>query len=416
MPLKSWAFECDGHPVRAEIAWRLTGLSRKRLYIDHKLVRGLRGRFTWPRPMTVKVGPTDEPGPELHVRFRPRRLGLDMNCTATIGNQVLAWDEQQVQIEKQWTFEDEKDRPTRGVAFLVLLPLLLVLAVLYGPLMILGQAVAAVAERRHQSRLRRRSRVLDWAAVEARSRSSPGTLILQTANLAPLRAWWTADDVRSISPLPPPKPLDVMHPGRVDHPFIEWCWSRYLCEETGTGFLTELPKHLLRHLDLYSDGEPITKVRAGHGTMSVVLTGYVARKRWQAARRFAGLLGDTLVDSLAALIHSLNDSDPAVRRLCREALQLAGPAAADAVPMLVGQLYLGPQNDRWSVAETLTYLGPDGLAAVKTAEQVGDPQIRWAAKPARHMHERSIAEAQRQASKAADLPPNGKADDAAGHG
>jgi hypothetical protein len=34
MPLKSWAFKIDGHPVRAEVWWRFTGWNLRDIHVD----------------------------------------------------------------------------------------------------------------------------------------------------------------------------------------------------------------------------------------------------------------------------------------------------------------------------------------------------------------------------------------------
>jgi HEAT repeat protein len=110
--------------------------------------------------------------------------------------------------------------------------------------------------------------------------------------------------------------------------------------------------------------------------LNVVLTGYSHGSWAKAAPKFARILGESAADSLPALIAGLDDTSPALREMCRDAIRLMGPAAAMAVPVLKRRFFDGPSRERYSVAETLAELGPSGIEVLNEAAQCGDRYFR----------------------------------------
>jgi|SRR5579859_7597820 len=79
MPLKSWTFSVGDRTFRTEIWWRFTGWYRKRLFVDHRRVLGVRGRFDMHRSLHA----SDSPLGPMVVTFTPRRLGFEISQAQT---------------------------------------------------------------------------------------------------------------------------------------------------------------------------------------------------------------------------------------------------------------------------------------------------------------------------------------------
>jgi hypothetical protein len=246
MPLKSWAFQVGDHSVRAEVWWRFSGWYRKRLFVDHKPVAAPRGRLGISRPLADHV---DALGP-IEVRFRPRRFGFDMDCEAKINNRILSWDQFHPAIEKRrsYSVKEEGIETDGGVSLgcFIVFPLLIVLGALSIPLgLIAALWLAAGFERRRarkfETRMRTSGRFLEWDEVEERLKDAPSTLIVQTAGGAPMRYWWTQDDIRAISPLDLPPSHEACSPGGTgsNGPFVAWSYAIYLSESSGKALLTK---------------------------------------------------------------------------------------------------------------------------------------------------------------------------------
>ena len=392
MPLKSWAFKYDGHPVRAEIWWRFSGWNRKRLYIKHKAVVRRRGRFTATRPMTAPLA--DGGTKSIEVQFRPRRLGLDMDCDVSVDGERLSLEELQVHFEKKWQHSASRDGG-RGVDYddpglgcLVLLILLFLLVSVWIPLILIVFSVVMIQIWMSKRRLRKHGRVLDWGVVEERCRSGPSTLIYNPENSS--MVWWTQDDVLACSPLPLPDEQEMIYRHRNENaPFVEWCYHHHLSEQTGKALLVRLPQVEQRRFRFTDRGLDRERWNKEFPLLKIVLIATPSRKRLKASDTFCGYLGDSLIGSIPLLAEGIQNSDPTVRKLCMEAIALAGKAADGLVPLLSEKLYNGPWEDRFSAASTLTDLGPAGINAVAEAAKCEDPSIQRPAKSALAWHERS---------------------------
>ena len=268
------------------------------------------------------------------------------------------------------------------------------MCVLYAPLMLAGGAINAVEEKWRRIRMRKLGRFMSWPQVEERMKSTQTacTLILQMANLTPTRAWWTEDDLLARSPLPLPDENAIRHPAAHVglHPLNEWCQSKYFDEETGTAFFTDLPdssKDLMRQ---FEDAKNRGRLRDLFPRLNVVVVGFTGGIRAKAAARFAAILGDNLQSALPRLIEGLADGDKAIRQMCVESIQLAGPAAAaaQAIPSLNRELYLAPADEGWQIAKTLAAMGPGGVDALEAAAKCDDPSIRGSARSALSMLKR----------------------------
>jgi hypothetical protein len=392
LPLKSWAFNHQGHALRAEIWWRFTGWNRKRLYIDHRLAVGKRGRFTSVLPIDAEIDLGKDGKESIIVRFRRRRLGLDMDCEVAAGSGTFA-PVQAVSVEKLWRQDDSDPSPSgssegqRIAGCLVLTSFILTVAALYIPLLAVGAATQWWQSYRLRRHLRLNGRLLTWKEVEQRMRGadSPCTLILQIGNLAEQRAWWTADDVLARTPLPLLDYRSLIHPARVRHPFIEWCEFHYLSPQSGKAFRVEVPKSVFHQLGSFDRADFINCLQEQYPFLKTAITGYSHGRRKTAAPRLAKILGENLSLALPGLIAALNDGDPTLRRLCLECIRLAGPSAASAMTLLKEKFYFGPWSERYDVAKALTALGPEGEAVLSEAAKLGDPRLRNSAKSALRM-------------------------------
>jgi len=94
-------------------------------------------------------------------------------------------------------------------------------------------------------RMRQQGRLLSIDDVKRKIEAEKGTLILEYPGLGwnVNRAWWTADDVAAIAPMPPRSLDDLDDDLDVDledfdgRPFTEWAIAEYLSERTGKALL-----------------------------------------------------------------------------------------------------------------------------------------------------------------------------------
>src|SRR6266545_3844862 len=108
MPLKSWAFRCQGQPVRGEVWWRFTGWTRQRLYLDHELAAERRGYFRIGEPLSGKLG-SAAGGSEVEVRFRRSALGFRMACDVRVNDVPLRWEDQPVRVESGAPWDEQEN-------------------------------------------------------------------------------------------------------------------------------------------------------------------------------------------------------------------------------------------------------------------------------------------------------------------
>lgn len=388
MPIKSWSFAHNAHPIRAEIWWRFSGWNRTRLYVDHRNVAGKADWLNFGRPLVADVSTQDGGGQRLRVYFRPSWRGLRCWFAVDGGLPVpvrsaRVYKHLQHHPEPGEEFENEF---AHGMGILFIFAFLLIMCVLYAPLGLAGVALYAINEKRRRCRMRKLGRFLSWSEVVKRMQSTQtaGTLILQMANLTPTRAWWTEADALAQIPLPLPDEQVIWQPSAhgARHPLNEWCQFKYFDEKTGTAFLTDLPganKELLRQ---FESANHRGGLRDQFPSLIVVVVGFSDGPRAKAAARFAEILGDHLRSALPRLIAGLDDDDKAIRELCMETIQLAGPVAAEAIPSLNHELYLASHDEGWRIAKTLAALGPSGIDALEAAAKCDDPSIRGSARSA----------------------------------
>lgn len=391
MPIKSWSFTHNGHPIRAEIWWRFSGWNRTRLYIDHRNLAGNYGWLNFGKPLVASVSTPEGGEQKLRICFAPSWNGL--RCLFAADADALA-PVQSAKVYKRLQYHPEpgeeiENEFAHGMGILLIFAFVLVMCVLYAPLALAGGAILAIQEKRRRRRMRKLSRFLSWPEVLKRTESARTscTLILQMANLTPTRAWWTQDDVLALIPLPLPDERSIWDPSDrgARHPLNEWCQFKYFDENTGTAFLTELPDSIKDLLRRFHDGKNRAQLCEQFPKLNVVVVGFAHGTRAKAAARFTAILGDQLSGAVPRLAAGLADDDKAIRELCVQTLQLAGPAAAEATPSLNHALYLAPHDECWQIAKTLAALGPAGVDALEAAVQCGDPSIRGAARSALSM-------------------------------
>jgi hypothetical protein len=132
---------------------------------------------------------------------------------------------------------------------LVMIPALVVCsAVLVGlvGLVLIALRLSRAARRSGKLRFVRRmsqhDRFISWENLESRLQAREGTLIVEQAHKAGVRVWWAGEDVLQAAPMQPPleEELDYLR-FKEPHPFVAWCFERYLHPESGRASLTDPP-------------------------------------------------------------------------------------------------------------------------------------------------------------------------------
>jgi hypothetical protein len=82
-----------------------------------------------------------------------------------------------------------------------------------------------------------KNRVMRWPQFVQALEQKRGTLIIEGDPRKGPSFWWTAEDVRSLSPHPCSCDLGTLL-DRSYRPFHEWCRKRYTSPATGTAFLS----------------------------------------------------------------------------------------------------------------------------------------------------------------------------------
>jgi hypothetical protein len=98
------------------------------------------------------------------------------------------------------------------------------------------------SERRFARSMRDQGRFMTWKELEPLLRAGDGTLIVEQAQKDGVRVWWSRDDVLREASMKPPAEadLDYMRSGK-PHPFVAWCFARYLSRDAGGATLTRPP-------------------------------------------------------------------------------------------------------------------------------------------------------------------------------
>jgi hypothetical protein len=124
----------------------------------------------------------------------------------------------------------------------LLLPLLILAAILAIPFGVGAIWYQKMRDRRLFYRLRNCNRTISWLDIEQHLEAGRGTLIIEQAQKQGVRLWWTSDDVLSVTPHRPPSgsEIDYLCLDPSPHPFIGWCFQRYLSPLSGSAYLTRL--------------------------------------------------------------------------------------------------------------------------------------------------------------------------------
>ncbi|MEM7143846.1 MAG: hypothetical protein AAF591_01845 [Verrucomicrobiota bacterium] len=126
-----------------------------------------------------------------------------------------------------------------SILLFVILSLAGVVALYY---LVVGVMILAhkVAEGRFIVEMKAQGRFKLWGEIEGAQPS--GTVIIEQAQKAGCRVWWTPDVVSETSPHPVPDEEDLDYLRFRDPvPFVEWCAREYTSALSGKGFLTEVP-------------------------------------------------------------------------------------------------------------------------------------------------------------------------------
>lgn len=97
-------------------------------------------------------------------------------------------------------------------------------------------------ERRFARLMRDRGRFIPWRELEPHLQAGEGTLVVEQAQKDGVRVWWTQEDVAQEAPTQPPPEQDLDYLRFAEpHPFVSWCFGRFLSPESGKGLLTDPP-------------------------------------------------------------------------------------------------------------------------------------------------------------------------------
>jgi hypothetical protein len=126
-----------------------------------------------------------------------------------------------------------------ALAILLPLGLLALLSIILMPFLILAHQRR---ERRFAQRMREQGRFIAWQELEPRLQAGDGTLVIEQAQKNGIRVWWTQDEVARQAPTQPPAQQDLDYLRFAEpHPFVSWCFARYLCRDSGKASLTDPP-------------------------------------------------------------------------------------------------------------------------------------------------------------------------------
>lgn len=94
-------------------------------------------------------------------------------------------------------------------------------------------------ERQFVQQMHERGRFMPWDELQLHLQKGEGTLIVEQAQNDWIRVWWTSQDVMQDAPVQPPseRNLDYLLLAS-PHPFVSWCFERYLHSDSGCALLT----------------------------------------------------------------------------------------------------------------------------------------------------------------------------------
>lgn len=97
-------------------------------------------------------------------------------------------------------------------------------------------------ERRFARLMRDRGRFIPWQQLEPHLQAGDGTLLIEQAQKDGIRVWWTHENVVQAAPTQPPPEQDLDYLRFIEpHPFVSWCFGRFLAPESGNALLTDPP-------------------------------------------------------------------------------------------------------------------------------------------------------------------------------
>ena len=98
-----------------------------------------------------------------------------------------------------------------------------------------------IAERELRESMKSKGRFIDWSELRAKLEAGEGTLLKETGQKGPYRAWWTPDDVLAKGTLPATKEEFIgIISGKQTHLFNTKCFRDYLDPDAGKAMLTTI--------------------------------------------------------------------------------------------------------------------------------------------------------------------------------
>ena len=90
--------------------------------------------------------------------------------------------------------------------------------------------------------MREHGRFIPWKELEPHLQAGEGTLVVEQAQKDSVRVWWTQQDVVQQAPTQAPAEQELDYLRFTEpHPFVSWCFGRYLSPNNGEASLTDPP-------------------------------------------------------------------------------------------------------------------------------------------------------------------------------
>jgi hypothetical protein len=122
-------------------------------------------------------------------------------------------------------------------------------------------------ERRFQKQMQEQGRFINWNDLVVRLEDGQGTIIVEGQHKMPYRVWWTQENVPALYPQPLPTEqelsdasMDYYCTDDETHPFMEWCFTRYLHPDNGLASLTNPPVNIMKEVSGF-DSAQLFKVK-----------------------------------------------------------------------------------------------------------------------------------------------------------
>ena len=123
---------------------------------------------------------------------------------------------------------------------LLFLPVLFAAGLISIPCSLVYRRIASRRERRLETEMKAKGRLLEWDQFVQTFEAGEGTVIEERRSFKRVRGWWTPESVHGLSPHPVPDWLETIRL-KTFNPFSAWCHAQYTSPETGRALLIGTP-------------------------------------------------------------------------------------------------------------------------------------------------------------------------------